>query len=159
MHARLVQIPSGAWKILKEILRHLLRRPVIGIAAAARTADGRLLLIRRADSGKWALPGGTLEWGERLRVAIEREVLEETGAQVRELGELLGVYSDPSRDPRFHAVTVVVAASIGEPDRSRVNPVEVSEVGLFHDHELPTDFSHGMADIVSNAARKAVVWE
>jgi 8-oxo-dGTP diphosphatase len=154
-----VQIPSGAWKIVKEILRHLLRRPVIGIAAAGRTADGRLLLIRRADSGKWALPGGTLEWGETLRVAIEREVLEETGAQVHTLGELLGTYSDPARDPRFHAVTIVVAATIGEPDRSRVNPVEVSEVGLFHDHELPTDFSHGMADIVKNAAQKTVVWE
>jgi 8-oxo-dGTP diphosphatase len=159
VHARLVQIPSGAWKILKEILRHLLRRPVIGIAAAARTADGRLLLIRRADSGKWALPGGTLEWGERLRGAIERELFEETGAPVLALGELLGTYSDPSRDPRFHAVTVVVAATVGQPDRSRVNPVEVTEVGLFHDHELPTDFSHGMADIVKNAAQKAVTWE
>jgi len=47
-----VQIPSGAWKIVKEVARHLLRRPVVGIAAAARTADGRLLLIRRKDSGK-----------------------------------------------------------------------------------------------------------
>lgn len=155
----LVQIPSGAWKIVKEILRHLLRRPVVGIAAAARTADGRLLLIRRADSGKWALPGGTLEWGETLRSAIDREVLEETGARVLELGELLGAYSDPARDPRFHAVTLVVAARIGEPDGSRVNPVEISEVALFHDHELPTDFSHGMADIVKNAARRAVTWE
>jgi len=86
-------------------------------------------------------------------------VLEETGARVLALGELLGVYSDPARDPRFHAVTIVVAASIGEPDGSRVNPVEISEVKLFHDHELPTDFSHGMADIVTNAAKKAVTWE
>lgn len=137
----------------------MLRRPVVGIAAAARTADGRLLLIRRADSGKWALPGGTLEWGEQLRSAIDRELFEETGARVLELGGLLGVYSDPGRDPRFHAVTVVVGATIGEPDQSRVNPVEVSEVALFHDHELPHDFSHGMADMVKNAADKAVVWE
>jgi len=69
------------------------------------------------------------------------------------------VYSNPERDPRFHAVTVVVAASIGEPDGSRVNPVEISEVKLFRDDELPADFSHGMADIVKNAARKAVTWE
>jgi 8-oxo-dGTP diphosphatase len=154
-----VQIPSGAWKIVKEVLRHLLRRPVIGIVAAARTAEGRLLLIRRADSGKWALPGGTLEWGENLRGAIEREVFEETGARVLELGELLGIYSAPERDPRFHAVTVVVAATIGEPDQKAVNPVEVLEVGLFHDRELPSDFSHAMADIVQNAAQRKVVWE
>jgi 8-oxo-dGTP diphosphatase len=154
-----VQIPSGAWKIVKEVARHLLRRPVVGIAAAARTADGRLLLIRRGDSGKWALPGGTLEWGETLRVAIEREVLEETGATVLALGELIGTYSKPERDPRFHAVTIVVAASITEPNAARVNPVEITEVGLFHDHELPTDFSHGMQDMVKNAATKTVVWE
>ncbi|RYZ01409.1 MAG: NUDIX hydrolase [Myxococcales bacterium] len=152
-------MPSGAWKIVKEVARHLLRRPVIGIVAAARTADGRLLLIRRGDSGKWALPGGTLEWGEDLRGAIEREVLEETGATVTALGELLGTYSKPDRDPRFHAVTVVVGASITAPDATRVNPVEVTEVGLFHDHELPTDYSHGMEDLVQNVVRKAVVWE
>ena len=35
-----VQIPSGAFKIVKEVARHLLRRPVIGIVAAARTVDG-----------------------------------------------------------------------------------------------------------------------
>lgn len=154
-----MQIPSGAWKIVKEIARHLLRRPVVGIVAAARTVDGRLLLIRRGDSGKWALPGGTLEWGENLRDAIEREVLEETGATVTALGELLGTYSRPDRDPRFHAVTIVVGATITEPDQARVNPVEVSEVGLFHDHQLPSDYSHGMEDIVQNVVKKAVVWE
>jgi 8-oxo-dGTP diphosphatase len=154
-----VRIPSGALKIVKEILRHLLRRPVVGIAAAARTADGRQLLIRRGDSGKWALPGGTLEWGETLRSSIEREVFEEAGARVIHLGELLGVYSAPVRDPRFHAVTIVVAATIGEPDQSGVNPLEITEIGLFHDHELPTDYSHGMEDVVKNVVLKNVVWE
>jgi 8-oxo-dGTP diphosphatase len=154
-----VRIPSGALKIVKEVLRHLLRRPVVGIAAAARTADGRLLLIRRGDSGKWALPGGTLEWGETLRGCIEREVFEETGAQVTHLGELIGVYSAPVRDPRFHAVTVVVAATVGEPNQAAVNPLEVLEIGLFHDHELPADYSHGMEDVVKNVVLKNVVWE
>jgi 8-oxo-dGTP diphosphatase len=156
---RAVRIPSGVLKIVKEVLRHLLRRPVIGIAVAARTADGRLLLIRRGDSGKWALPGGTLEWGETLRVAITREVFEETGARVTQLGELVGVYSDPQRDPRFHAVTVIVAASVEQPDQSQVNPVEILEVRLFHDHELPSEYSHGMEDIVKNVVLKNRVWE
>lgn len=154
-----VRIPSGLLKVVKEVLRHVLRRPVVGIAAAARTADGRLLLIRRGDSGQWALPGGTLEWGEQLRAAITREVWEETGARVLSLGEVLGVYSAPERDPRFHAVTIVVAATVSEPDAARVNPVEVLEVGLFHDGELPHDYSHGMADMVQNAASKMAVWE
>ena len=156
---RAVQIPSGVLKIVKEVLRHLLRRPVVGIAAAAKTADGRILLIRRADSGKWALPGGTLEWGETLRGAITREVFEETGARVTSLGELIGAYSEPGRDPRFHAVTLVVAATVTEPDQGPVNPVEIAEVRLFHEHELPNEYSHGMADMVKNAASKTVVWE
>ena len=117
---RVVRIPSGVLKIVKEVLRHLLRRPVVGIAAAARTPDGRLLLIRRADSGLWALPGGTLEWGETLRSAITREVFEETGARVTALGDMIGAYSEPGRDPRFHAVTLVVAASVTDPDQGRV---------------------------------------
>jgi 8-oxo-dGTP diphosphatase len=156
---RAVRIPAGAWKIVKEVARHLLRRPVVGIAVAGRTSDGRILLIRRGDSGKWALPGGTLEWGEQMRDAITREVLEETGASVIELGELLGVYSAPERDPRFHAVTVVVAARVTEPDGARVNPVEITEVRLFHPNELPADTSHGMADMIRNAVAKNLVWE
>ncbi|MES1183158.1 MAG: hypothetical protein ABUL60_05055, partial [Myxococcales bacterium] len=63
------------------------------------------------------------------------------------------------RDPRFHAVTIVVAATIGEPDQSGVNPLEITEIGLFHDHELPTDYSHGMEDVVKNVVLKNVVWE
>jgi hypothetical protein len=78
---------------------------------------------------------------------------------VTALGELLGVYSASFRDPRFHAVTIVVAASCTEPDQRQVNPVEVTEVGLFRDGELPHDFSHGMQDMVQNAALKKSVWE
>jgi 8-oxo-dGTP diphosphatase len=155
-----VKIPDGAFKIVKEVARHLLRRPVVGIVAAARTADGRWLLVRRGDTGKWALPGGTLEWGEEFRSAITREVFEETGAEVTALGELLGVYSAPERDPRFHAVTVVVAATVSEPARSAsVNPVEITEVKLFADGELPSDMTQGMGDVLQNARSKSVVWE
>lgn len=156
---RAVRIPAGAWKIVKEVARHLLRRPVVGIAVAGQTADGRYVLIRRGDSGKWALPGGTLEWGEQFREAITREVQEETGCQVLELGELLGVYSAPERDPRFHAVTVVVGARVTEPETSRINPVEITEVRLFRPDELPADTSHGMADMIRNAVSKKTVWE
>lgn len=159
MHAAAVPIPSGAFKIVKEVLRHVLRRPVVGIVAAAKTADGRWLLVRRSDTGKWALPGGTLEWGETFRSAIAREVLEETGAQVTALGPLLGVYSAAERDPRFHAVTVVVGATVDEPSRGGVNPVEITEVKLFTTAELPHDITQGMADMLENARSNQVTWE
>ena len=56
--------------------------------------DNRLLLQQRADSGQWGLPGGSVEIGETVTAALEREVREETGLEVA-VGRLIGVYSDP----------------------------------------------------------------
>jgi 8-oxo-dGTP diphosphatase len=153
-----VRIPIGLLRIGKEVLRHLLRRPVVGIAAAARTPDGRWLLVRRGDTGGWALPGGTLEWGESLRTALERELKEETGAPLHALGRLVGVYSGFARDPRFHAVTVVVEASVGMPAQAD-NPVEIEEVRAFSDAELPRELSHGMTDMLEDARAGRTFWE
>jgi 8-oxo-dGTP diphosphatase len=149
----------GWWRLLKEVGRHVLRRPVVGVALAARVADGRWLLIRRRDSGAWALPGGTLEWGETLRAAAEREVMEEAGARVIDWGEVVGVYSLPERDPRFHAVTVVVEATLAMPERAPLNPAEIIEVGLFAESELPAPLSHGMNDMLKDAVSGRRRWE
>jgi 8-oxo-dGTP diphosphatase len=154
-----VSIPRGAWKLVKEVARHVLRRPVVGVVARALTEDGRWLLIRRSDTGGWALPGGTLEWGEDLRSSIVREVLEETGANVIQFGDLLGVYSAPERDPRFHAVTVVVAVTVSAPAAPPHNPLEILEVKLFEPEQLPGEISHGLADVIENARSNRVVWE
>jgi 8-oxo-dGTP diphosphatase len=147
------RIPSGLWALVKEVLRHLLRRPVVGIAAAARTRDGRWLLVRRADVGEWALPGGTLEWGETLARTIERELAEEAGVARCEVKRLVGVFSRPDRDPRFHAVTVVVECEIDEPAHAPHNPLEIAEVALFPAHELPRPLAMGMSDMLDAAMR------
>src|SRR5688572_14133452 len=136
-------IPRGLFTIAKEILRHVLRRPVVGVSVLARTEDGRLLLIRRSDTGEWALPGGTLEWGETLRACAARELYEEGGVEGARLGRLLGAYSDLDRDPRFHAVTIVVEATIDEPARPPANPAEILEARLFDVSSLPPTLSHG----------------
>ena len=49
--APLMRLPKGALLILKEVGRHILRRPVVGVCIAGRTEDGRWLLIRRGDTG------------------------------------------------------------------------------------------------------------
>jgi 8-oxo-dGTP diphosphatase len=152
-------MPNAAWSIVKEAARHLLRRPVVGLLALARTSDGRLLMVRRGDTGQWALPGGTLEWGETLRQALDREVAEETGARVVEQGPLLGVWSGPRRDLRFHAVTVVVAARVSEPDRAPRNCLEIREVGLFRADAVPFPLAHGQDDLVRAALAGEVTWE
>jgi len=69
--------------------------------------DDRVLLIRRRNEpfkGAFALPGGFVDIGETVEAGCRREVREETGLDVGDL-HLVGVYSDPSRDPRGHTVT------------------------------------------------------
>jgi len=79
------------------------------------TADGivtkgnDILLIKRGKEpfkGSYALPGGFLDYGERLEECVVREVLEETGLRTS-IVNLVGVYSAPDRDPRGHFVTAV----------------------------------------------------
>lgn len=152
------RVPRGLWSLVREAARHILRRPVVGVVAAARTRDGRWVLIRRMDTGTWALPGGTLEWGETLRTAIARELREEAGVQVESLGELSGVYSRPDRDVRMHSVTIVVQAVVSEPLHPPSNPVEIAQVGLFRDEELPP-LGMGMDDMLQDAMRKGATWE
>jgi 8-oxo-dGTP diphosphatase len=154
-----MRIPSAAWGLVKEVARHLLRRPVVGLVAVARVPDGRVVLIRRGDTGEWCLPGGTLEWGETLREMLPRELEEEAGVTLLEPGELLGVYSAPHRDPRFHAVTMVVAAKVSLPARAPVNSLEIREVGLFSEAELPPVLSHGMGDVLRRALAGERHWE
>jgi 8-oxo-dGTP diphosphatase len=147
------RIPRGAWTLVKDVARHVLRRPVIGIAAAARTHDGRWVLVRRADTGEWALPGGTLEWGETLRDSIARELREEAGVATCTVGRVTGVYSRPDRDPRFHGVTVVVRCEVAPPSTLPVNPMEIVEVGLFADDAVPATLAFGMQDMLADAMR------
>jgi 8-oxo-dGTP diphosphatase len=70
---------------------------------------GKIVLVKRKNppyKGFWALPGGFVEYGETVEDAVKREVREETGLGV-EILKLVGVYSDPKRDPRGHVITVV----------------------------------------------------
>jgi 8-oxo-dGTP diphosphatase len=88
------------------------KTPSLAVDIIIRHASepGKVLLIERRNPPQgWALPGGFVDPGEFVEVAARREALEETGLAVR-LESLLGVYSDPARDPRGHTVSVVYTA-------------------------------------------------
>lgn len=71
---------------------------VLGVGAVVWNADGEVLLVRRANPPRqheWSLPGGKVEFGETLRAAIAREVIEESGVVIDiegllEVAELIG---------------------------------------------------------------------
>jgi len=67
---------------------------------------GIVLIKRKNPPLGLALPGGFVEIGESVEKALVREMKEETGLNVN-IEKLLGVYSDPQRDPRFHAISLV----------------------------------------------------
>jgi len=71
--------------------------------------EGKLVLVRRGNEpykGRYALPGGFVEYGETTEQAAVREVLEETALRTKVIS-LFGVYSTPDRDPRGHTASAV----------------------------------------------------
>lgn len=93
--------------------------------------------------------------GETLRVALGRELEEEAGVVDLELVRVLGVWSRPSRDPRFHAVTVGVECVVEPPAKPPKNPLEIREARLFTKEELPPALAFGAEDIVAACADPA----
>jgi 8-oxo-dGTP diphosphatase len=106
-----------------------------------------VVLIRRGTEpfeGRWALPGGFVEVGETVEEAAYREAAEETGLAV-EVARLVGVYSDPERDPRGHNVSVAFLARVlsgdlvAATDASEVAVLDPSSVELAFDHRKITE--------------------
>jgi 8-oxo-dGTP diphosphatase len=117
--------------------------PKLMVDVVVPSEEGHILLIRRGTDpyeGYWALPGGFVEVGETLETAAAREAEEETGLEV-EIIRLVGVYSDPDRDPRGHNVSCAYLARVqsGEPsaatDAAEVSFLDPSTVELAFDHE------------------------
>jgi 8-oxo-dGTP diphosphatase len=90
--------------------------PALTVDCVIYDPQGRVLLIRRKNppfQGSYALPGGFVDIGETVETGCRREVREETGLDVRDL-KLVGIYSDPSRDPRGHTVSAAFSTRLPE---------------------------------------------
>ena len=81
--------------------------PVLTVDAVIMYNEGIVLIKRKIPpfKGMYAIPGGHVEYGEKTEKAVIREVKEETGLNFKIKG-IVGVYSDPKRDPRGHYVSI-----------------------------------------------------
>jgi len=122
------------------------------------TVDGiiikneKILLIKRKNDpfkGKWALPGGFVEYGEKTDDAAVREVFEETGLKTT-IDKLIAVYSDPNRDPRGHIITVVYKLDINSGELKSGD--DASDAKFFDVNQLP-ELSFDHDKIIENALR------
>ncbi len=133
---------ASIWRPIRVLLGLLLRRPILGTSIIPILPNGRLVLARRRDTGLWSLPGGIVDWGEDIATAASRELYEETGLTVTQVGRLVGIYSGVYRDPRFHSVCVAIEAFVdGTPITA--DPAEILEVAEFdRDDVLTLALSH-----------------
>ncbi len=95
-----------------------IKLPSLAVDCVVFDPRGRLLLVRRKNppfQGRYALPGGYVDYGETTEHAAARELQEETGLVAATL-MLIGVYSDPHRDPRGHVVSIAYRASVTNHD-------------------------------------------
>ncbi len=85
--------------------------PLLAVDAVILFQDGIVLIKRDRPpfAGSYALPGGFVEVGETVEAAAVREAREETGLAIDLLG-LVGIYSNPARDPRGHVVSAAFLA-------------------------------------------------
>jgi len=123
------------------------------------TVDGvilngnEILLIKRKNppfKGRWALPGGFVEYGEKTEDAVVREIFEETGLKTK-IKDIVGVYSDPTRDPRGHIVTVVYLLEICSGELQGMD--DPSSAKFFEVDQLPKlSFDH--EDIIKDVLRR-----
>lgn len=109
------------------------RLPRLTVDIIIRIEDGIVLIERRYLPHGWAIPGGFVEYGETVEEAALREAKEETSLDLEDLKQF-HTYSDPSRDPRGHTVSIVFTAKgVGTPAASS----DAKAIGVFHPEDLP----------------------
>lgn len=121
------------WRLVQTAIGVIFRHPVTGTSIIPILPDGRIVLVQRQDNGRWGLPGGIVDWGEEISASVKRELQEETGLELLKINRLVGVYSAPDRDPRFHSICVVVEVA-AEGTMQVHDKLEISDVQAF----LPT---------------------
>jgi ADP-ribose pyrophosphatase YjhB (NUDIX family) len=110
--------------------------PRVGVRGAA-FRDGRILMVREVNDGRWALPGGWADVNQTASECIEREIWEETGFTARAV-KLCGVWDRRRHGVTAAPITIYTMYFLCEITGGAARPsIETSEIGFFAEDELP----------------------
>ena len=105
--------------------------------------------------GYWTLPGGHVDFGERLEEAVCREILEETGIIARVIG-LIDIFAQPDRDPWGHIISIAFLLTLND-SQSESNNFDLNEVGYwkwFSINKLPKKIGFDHIEMIKKAQIK-----
>ena len=128
------------------------KTPLLTVDIIIECGEGIVLVRRQHPPLGWALPGGFVDPGESVAQAARREAKEETGLDV-ELTELLGVYSDPKRDPRgMFTVSAVFVGRVAA-GSTPVGGDDAAEARVVALEALPSDIVFDHPTMISDYRR------
>jgi 8-oxo-dGTP diphosphatase len=125
--------------------------------------NNNVLLVKRKKEpfkGYFSLPGGFVNKGERVEEAVRREAEEELSIKVEPL-DILGVYSDPSRDPRGHIMSTTFITKIIKGElKARDDAAEIKWFNLNEINKLNLGFDHSqiLSDYREWLKKKQTFW-
>lgn len=118
--------------------------------------DGKVLMTKRViDPFKnhWVLPGGHVEYGERVEEALRREVMEETAISLDGNFKIIDVYSEPDRDPRGRTVSCAYFIKVSDIGDINLNE-EANEFKFFDFNDLPESIGFDHESMIEDAYNK-----
>jgi len=128
----------------------------IGARCVLRDSSGRVLLVRRADNGTWALPAGMMELGESLRDCAVREVREETGLRVAGLTPFAVYTRSPDLGPDMYGNTyqhITLTARIDSYEGEVLTATdETTDAGWYAPDALPEPVREGVRRTLADLA-------
>lgn len=123
-------------KFNSEEFNKLKRATVKATVGAIITRKGKILLEKRGEwmkeGGKWCLPGGHIDIGEKAERAIKREIMEETGLKVKNL-KFHKYYDEFIPRAKVHAVVLLFTGTVE--GKEKIDGDEVTEIGWFSEKE------------------------
>ena len=137
--------------------------PTIDVIITDQSDNNRLLLIKRKKDpfrDHFALPGGFVNEGERVEDAVRREAEEELSVKVEPI-DILGVYSDPNRDPRGHIMSIAFICKITSGELKAANDaadLQWVEINSLENIKLAFDHHKIISDYQTWLKNKCTYW-